>query len=74
MSEESPLNYNKLMCLMNFPCTICCGMWYMNSKMKNPPDAEKLSEDEAKDYIDQVQGNDKKICCESKQFIRQGYF
>ena len=61
MSEESPLNYNKLMCLMNFPCTICCGMWYMNSKMKNPPDAEKLSEDEAKDYIDQVQGNDKAL-------------
>ena len=56
MSEESSISYNKLMCLMSCPCTICCGLAYMNSRMKNPSDAEKLSPDEAKDYLDQLQG------------------
>ena len=60
MSEENSLNYNKLMCLMGCPCTICCGLAYMNSKMKNPSDAEKLSAEEAKEYLDQLQGKLKK--------------
>ena len=44
------------MCLMMCPCTMCCGWAYMNSAMKNPPDAVKLPEDEAKEYVDQLQG------------------
>merc|ERR1719150_2047405 len=41
---------------MGCPCTMCCGLAYMNSKMKNPSDAEKLSAEEAKEYLDQLQG------------------
>ena len=38
--------------IMRHPCSICCVL----PCMKNPPDAEKLSEDEAKVYIDDLQG------------------
>ena len=33
----------------------------MHKHMKNPSDAEKLSEHEAKEYLDQLHGNDKDI-------------
>ena len=56
MSDENAFDMKKFMCLMMCPCTMCCGMAYMNSAMKNPPDAEKLSENEAKKYMDQLQG------------------
>ena len=56
MCDENTFNMKKYMCLMMCPCTICCGVAYLNSAMKNPPDAEKLSEDEAKNYLDQLQG------------------
>ena len=44
------------MCLMSCPCTVCFGCCVMMSAMGNPPDARKLSEDEAKPYIDGLQG------------------
>ena len=56
MSDENAFDMKKFLCLMKCPCTMCCGLAYMNSAMENPPDAEKLSEDEAKDYVDQLQG------------------
>ena len=56
MSDENGFDYKKFMCLMMCPCTMCCGLAYMNSAMKNPPDAVKLAENEAKEYVDQVQG------------------
>ena len=56
MSDESGFNMKKFLCLMKCPCTMCCGLAYMSSAMENPPDAEKLSEDEAKTYVDQLQG------------------
>ena len=56
MSDENTFDYKKFMCLMMCPCTMCCGWAYMNSAMKNPPDAVKLPEDEAKEYVDQLQG------------------
>ena len=30
---------------MKNPFTVCCGISYLNSNMRNPPDAEKLSDD-----------------------------
>ena len=62
MSEEQPFNYKKFMCLLSCPCTICCGIFYMHKHLKNPSDAEKLSVHEAKEYLDQLHGNDKVIC------------
>ena len=56
MSDENAFNMKKFLCLMKCPCTMCCGLAYMSSAMENPPDAEKLSEDEAKNYVDQLQG------------------
>ena len=55
--EESQRSSMKTaMCLMMCPCTMCCGFCVMMSAMGNPPDAEKLSEEEAKPYIDGLQG------------------
>ena len=59
MSEEQPFNYKRFMCLLSCPCTICCGICYMHKHLKNPSDAEKLSEHEAKEYLDQLHGNKK---------------
>ena len=59
MSNGSLFSYEKFMCLLSCPCTICCGICYMHKHMKNPSDAEKLSEIEAKEYLDQLHGNDK---------------
>ena len=42
---------------MKNPFTVCCGISYLNSNMRNPPDAEKLSDDEAKFYIDNLKGS-----------------
>ena len=56
MSEENTFNYNKFTCLMVCPCTMCCGIAYIYSAMKNPPDARKLSGEEAKVFVDQLQG------------------
>ena len=41
---------------MKCPCTLCCASCYLKSAMQNPPDAEELSESEAKFYIDNLQG------------------
>ena len=55
--EESQRSSMKTaMCLMMCPCTMCCGFCVMMSAMGNPPDAVKLSEEEAKPYIDGLQG------------------
>ena len=44
------------MCLMTCPLTACCGFCMVYSAMGNPPDARKLSEEEAKPYMDGLQG------------------
>ena len=58
--EENSFDYDEFLCLMRFPCAVCCGypsaIDYYNSAMKNPSDAEKLSEEEATIYINQMQG------------------
>ena len=63
--EENSFDYDEFLCLMRFPCAVCCGypsaMDYYNSAMKNPSDAEKLSEEEATIYINQMQGTNKSI-------------
>ena len=48
-------------CLMAVPCccTIPIGLCMMKNAMGNPPDARKLSEDEAKPYIEGLQGKSK---------------
>ena len=56
MSDENSFDYGKFKCLTSCPFTICCGLLYLNSAMKNPPDAIKLSNSEAKVYEDQLQG------------------
>ena len=63
MSEEQPFDFQKMKRLMSCPCTICCGISYMHKHMKNPSDAEKLSEHQAKEYLDQIQGNVKFFQC-----------
>ena len=73
MSEEQPFNYKKFMCLLSCPCTICCGICYMHKHMKNPSNAEKLSEHEAKEYLDQLHGNDKVILI-PYTYINTGYY
>jgi hypothetical protein len=35
---------------------MCCGLFYLQSAMKTPSEAEKLSEEESKSYVDQLQG------------------
>ena len=66
--EENSFDYEKYTCLLQWPCAVCCGypsaMDYYNSAMKNPSDAEKLSEEEAAIYINQMQG----ICNKSITF------
>ena len=56
MSDENNFDYQTFMCLMMCPFTMCCGICYMKSAMKNPSDAVKLSEYEEKPYLDQLQG------------------
>merc|ERR1719362_572360 len=56
MADNNTFDLEKFNSLMSCPCTICCGLWYMKSAMTTPPDAEKLSEDESKFYVDQMQG------------------
>ena len=55
--KNSLWNKEKYLCLMKNPFTVCCGISYLNSNMRNPPDAEKLSDDEAKFYIDNLKGS-----------------
>lgn len=54
--ENNSFSLKKLLCLMKCPCTLCCASCYLKSAMQNPPDAEELSESEAKFYIDNLQG------------------
>ena len=58
MSDENTFSLKRLLCLMKCPFTLCCASCYLKSAMENPPDAEKLSESEAKFYIDNLQGID----------------
>ena len=56
MADDNTFNMTKFLCLMKCPCTMCCGVFYLLSAMKTPSDAEKLSEQESKSYVDQLQG------------------
>ena len=46
-------------CLMAVCCTAPIGVCMMKNAMGNPPDARKLSEGEAKPYIEGLQGKSK---------------
>ena len=53
-SQRSKMNIAR--CLMTNGFTACCGICMMYSAMGNPPDARKLSEEEAKPYMEGLQG------------------
>ena len=60
MSDKNAYDWKKYICClcvtMCCPCTMPCTMPYLNSVGKTPNDAEKLSPEEAKKYVDQLQG------------------
>ena len=56
MSYNELLNTKKFCCLLSCPCTRLCTIFYLRSLGKSPNDAEKLPPDEAKKYVDQLQG------------------
>ena len=57
MSCQRECSISCLSMLLHIPCCDLCASCCLLFKMKNPFDAEKLTDLEAKSYIDRLQGS-----------------